>query len=130
VTPAPEPPSAAARRAVLVVDDDRDIRETLEEILSYEGYEVATARNGADGLDKARMLHPSLILLDLFMPVMDGIEFCRHQRADPVIGGIPVVVVSAAAGLEDRVRGLEVAAHIEKPLRIEELFEVVSRYCR
>ena len=126
----PEPRSAVLHHAVLVVDDDRDIRETLEEILSYEGYDVATAKNGADGLDKARTLQPSLILLDLFMPVMDGIEFCRHQRADPVIGDIPVVVVSAAAGLEDRVRGLDVAAHLEKPLRIEQLFEVVSRYCR
>ncbi len=120
---------AAPQCAVLVVDDDRDIRETLEEILSYEGYAVATARNGAEALTQARALHPSLILLDLFMPVMDGAEFRRQQRQDPDIGEIPVVVVSAAAGLAERVAGLDVAEHLEKPLHIEQLFEVVARYC-
>jgi CheY-like chemotaxis protein len=131
ITPTPTAGAgpAAARRAVLIVDDDRDIRETLEEILTFEGYEVATARNGADALDKARARRPGLILLDLFMPVMDGAEFRRRQRADPQIGDIPVVVVSAAAGLQDRVRGLDVEAHLEKPLRIEQLLEVVGRYC-
>jgi CheY-like chemotaxis protein len=119
----------AAPSAVLVVDDDRDIRETLEEVLAYEGYSVATARNGAEALAVARMLRPSLILLDLFMPVMDGAEFRRQQRQDPEIGAIPVVVVSAAAGLSERIAGLDVAGALEKPLHIEELFEVVARYC-
>jgi CheY-like chemotaxis protein len=130
-TETPVPPRAgdAARCAVLIVDDDRDIRETLEEILAYEGYTVATARNGADALQKARALRPELILLDLFMPVMDGAEFRRQQRDDPDIGAIPVVVVSAAAGLEERVQALEVAEHLEKPLQIERLFQVVARYC-
>jgi CheY-like chemotaxis protein len=130
-TETPVPPRAgdATRCAVLIVDDDRDIRETLEEILAYEGYSVATARNGADALEKARALRPELILLDLFMPVMDGAEFRRRQRDDPDIGAIPVVVVSAAAGLEERVQALEVAEHLEKPLQIERLFQVVARYC-
>jgi CheY-like chemotaxis protein len=125
----PAPLEGVTRCAVLIVDDDRDIRETLEEILSYEGYAVATARNGADALEKARALRPELILLDLFMPVMDGAEFRRRQRADPDIGDIPVIVVSAAAGLEDRVQALGVAEHLEKPLQIDRLFEVVARYC-
>jgi len=129
-TPAPtEKGPGAARCAVLIVDDDRDIRETLEEILTYEGYVVATARNGADALEKARELHPSVILLDLFMPVMDGAEFRRRQRVDPEIGEIPVVVVSAAASLEERIAGLGVAAHLEKPLHIEQLVDVVARFC-
>ena len=116
-------------RLILVVDDDRDIRETLQEILEYEGYGVATANNGADALTKARHEHPRLILLDLFMPVMDGVEFRRHQLADPELAPIPVVVVSAASGLADRVRPMSVAAHLEKPLQIDQLFEVVARYC-
>ncbi|MFL5262150.1 MAG: response regulator [Anaeromyxobacteraceae bacterium] len=128
-TPVPRRAGDAAQCAVLIVDDDRDIRETLEEILVYEGYAVATARNGADALEKARALRPELILLDLFMPVMDGAEFRRRQRDDPDIGGIPVVVVSAAAGLEDRIQALDVAEHLEKPLKIERLFELVARYC-
>jgi CheY-like chemotaxis protein len=128
--PSSGPPPAAADCAVLIVDDDRDIRETLEEILGYEGYTVATAKNGVEALEKARAVRPSVILLDLFMPVMDGAEFRRRQRADPAIGDIPVVVVSAAANIEDRVRGLDVDARLEKPLRIEQLFEVVARYCK
>jgi CheY-like chemotaxis protein len=111
------------------VDDDRDIRETLQEILEQEGYEVATAKDGLDALETARDERPAIILLDLFMPVMDGLEFRRRQLLDPALAEIPVVVVSAAAGIEDSISALGVAAHLEKPLRIEQLFEVVARYC-
>jgi CheY-like chemotaxis protein len=115
---------------VLVIDDDRDIRETLQEILEGEGYRVATARNGAEGLTSARQLRPCMILLDLFMPVMDGTEFRREQLADAALAEIPVVIVSAAAGLEERIAELRVAAHLEKPLDVEVLFDTVARYCR
>ncbi len=129
-TPLSDGPSAApASCSVLVVDDDRDIRETLQEILESEGYQVETARNGAEGLERARQRHPALILLDLFMPVMDGTEFRHRQLEDAQLSRIPVVVVSAAAGLEDRIASLGVAGHIEKPLDIELLFDVVGRYC-
>ena len=122
VTPSPS--------TVLVVDDDRDIRETLQEILEIEGYEVQTARNGAEGLERARELRPAVILLDLFMPVMDGTEFRQRQLQDTELAGIPVVIVSAAAGLEERIAALGVAGHLEKPLDIDHLFDVVGRYCR
>ncbi len=131
---APYPPTAHARVApgrvhLLVVDDDRDIRETLQELLEGEGYEVATARNGHEGLARARELRPSMILLDLFMPTMDGAEFRRQQLDDGELAEIPVVLVSAAAGVEERIAPLKVAAHLEKPLDIELLFETVARYC-
>jgi CheY-like chemotaxis protein len=131
-TPVPSGRDTIARRSrgVLVVDDDRDIRETLQEILESEGYEVHTARNGADALDQLRAELPQLILLDLFMPVMDGTEFRRRQLEDPQLADIPVVVVSAAAGLADRVNGLRVAAYLEKPLQLDELFSLVSRFCQ
>jgi CheY-like chemotaxis protein len=129
-TPADGPHAAPGSCAVLVVDDDRDIRETLQEILETEGYEVQTARNGADGLERARAVRPSLILLDLFMPVMDGAEFRHRQMQDGQLADIPVVIVSAAAGLEERIAALGVAGHLEKPLDIEHLFDVVGRYCR
>jgi CheY-like chemotaxis protein len=124
-----DPGAQAPRRGVLIVDDDRDIRETLQEILEQEGYEVATAKDGLDALETARDERPAIILLDLFMPVMDGLEFRRRQLLDPALAEIPVVVVSAAAGIEDSISALGVAAHLEKPLRIEQLFEVVARYC-
>jgi CheY-like chemotaxis protein len=117
-------------KTVLVVDDDRDIRETLQEVLEMEGYAVTTARNGAEALTQARAERPSMILLDLFMPVMDGVEFRQRQLADPELADIPVVVVSAAAGLEARVASLGVAGHLEKPLKIDRLFEVVAQFSR
>jgi CheY-like chemotaxis protein len=132
--PWPSTPPALARGRpgrvdVLVVDDDRDIRETLQELLEGEGYEVATAHNGDTGLARARELRPSMILLDLFMPVVDGAEFRRRQLGDKELADIPVVVVSAAVGVEGRITALNVAAHLEKPLDIEVLFETVARYC-
>lgn len=132
--PSPAPMSSgvrseAAAPIVLVVDDDNDIRETLQEILESEGYEVATAGNGAEGLERARALHPSVILLDLFMPLMDGTEFRQRQVEDAELAEIPVVIVSAAAGLEERIAAMGVAAHLEKPLDIERLFSIVGRYC-
>jgi CheY-like chemotaxis protein len=121
--------AALGRSSVLVVDDDRDIRETLQELIEDEGYEVATARNGAEALDRVRDVRPGLIVLDLFMPVMDGAEFRRRQLADPAIAEIPVVVVSAAAGLDERVAAMRAAGHFEKPLRLDDLLAVISRFC-
>jgi len=130
VSSAPGTDARPSRCQVLVVDDDRDIRETIQEILEYEGYQVATARNGAEALATARAAQPSVILLDLFMPVMDGTEFRRRQLEDEALAAIPVVIISAAAGLEERIAALGVAAHLEKPLDIEALFETVAQHCR
>jgi CheY-like chemotaxis protein len=127
---AADPITRPAQCHVLVVDDDRDIRETIEEILQYEGYDVRTARNGVEALAVARDAHPSIILLDLFMPVMDGTEFRRRQLEERDLAGIPVVIISAAAGLEERIAALGVAAHLEKPLDLEVLFATVAHYCR
>ena len=121
----PEP----GRRPVLVVDDDKDIRETLQELLEDEGYDVATARNGAEALERARQVQPGLVILDLFMPGMDGSEFRRRQLEDPEIAHLPVLVISAAAGLEDRVSAMRPAGHLEKPVRLEELLGLIARFC-
>jgi CheY-like chemotaxis protein len=118
-----------SRRPVLVVDDDKDIRETLQELLEDEGYAVATARNGAEALERLRDVHPGLVVLDLFMPVMDGVEFRRRQLADPEIAGVPVVVISAAASLEERVAPMRPEGHLEKPIRLESLLGYIARFC-
>jgi CheY-like chemotaxis protein len=117
------PPPAAE---ILVVDDDRDIRESLQDVLELEGYAVSTARNGQEALAVARASRPALILLDLFMPVMDGVEFRRRQLQDPDLAQVPVVVVSAAPGVEQRVSELGVAGHLEKPLELDQLFDLIS----
>ena len=130
VTSRPEPEERPGGGSVLIVDDDRDIRETLQEILEQEGYEVLVAKNGQEALARARERRPAVVLLDLFMPVMDGVEFRRRQLQDPELADIPVVVVSAAADVEDRLGALGATGLLEKPLQIEQLFEVVARYCR
>ncbi len=123
------PKPRAAAFDVLIVDDDVDIRETVEEILASEGFEVATARNGAEALEKLREGLPRLILLDLFMPVMDGVEFRRRQLADPALASVPTVVISAADALEHRVAAMHLTGALEKPLHLEVLMETVERFC-
>jgi CheY-like chemotaxis protein len=118
-----------ARRAVLVVDDDKDIRETLQELIEDEGYDVASARNGLEALERIRERRFGLVVLDLFMPGMDGTEFRRRQLADPEIAGVPVVVISAAAGLEERVASMRPAAHLEKPIAVDDLLDLIARFC-
>lgn len=125
-----EPHTSGA--CVLVVDDDCDVRETVCEILGAEGFPVVAATNGKEALAYLRSmpaLAPSLILLDLSMPVMDGVAFRRAQREDPSLAGIPVIVCSAEPRLPERVRGLEVDGVLQKPVRLAHLLEAVSRYC-
>src|SRR5580658_4426226 len=81
--------------AVLIVDDDRDIRETIREVLEVEGYTVETAENGAAALAKLRHVRPRLILLDLTMPVMDGASFREMQLSDESLAAIPTIVLTA-----------------------------------
>lgn len=128
--PPPDATTARAPGAVLVVDDDAEIRETLEEVLSDHGYAVACASNGLEALRYLRAAAPPcVILLDLMMPVMDGWEFRSHQRADPALSGIPVFVVTAGGNCEDAARKLEAAGCLRKPLALEKLLSVVRGTC-
>jgi len=90
---------------VLVVDDDRYIVEGLSDLLESEGYKVATATNGLDALDQLRRgLRPSVIVLDLMMPTMDGWGFRQEQMKDAELKEIPVVVMTAAGVSEGSVK--------------------------
>ena len=115
---------------VLVVDDDRELRETVCALLDYEGFTTAAARNGEEALE---YLHtssaPRVILLDLSMPVMDGVEFRERQCAEPEIAGIPVIAFSAAASLPDKLRNLEVDAILKKPVKLAQLLTTIARFC-
>lgn len=108
---------------VLVVDDERDIRLAMAEALEDEGYEVDTARDGAEALVHLRAFHPQVVLLDLMMPGMDGWEFRRVQRQDPELAGIPVVVISALGAVKD----LDAQDYIQKPFELDQLLSVVGR---
>ena len=116
---------AAAEHTILVVEDDTDVRESIREVLEDAGYAVATASNGKEGLDRLERTRPSLILLDLMMPVMSGPELLAilQQRGNDV----PVVVVSAYADHADASAG--VSGFISKPVRLQKLLDTVREYC-
>lgn len=117
--------------SILVIDDDPDMREILTEILAEEGYRVAGARNGREALEYLRHeTRPSLILLDIMMPEMDGWRFRREQQKQPELASIPVVLLSAHGSVRDAALALGAADYLRKPLRVETLLEVAERYCR
>lgn len=116
--------------AVLLVEDDALIRIDLTEGLRDEGYDVVAASDGRDALDRlAERADWCVILLDLKMPRMDAAEFRRHQLQSPALAAIPIVLMSAANGLADRARELEVAGYIAKPFRLEQVFAAVQQHC-
>lgn len=110
--------------AVLVVDDERDIREAVSEVLADEGYEVFGAADGAEALSKLRAHHPAVVLLDLMMPGMNGWEFRAAQQHDPEVSGIPVIVVSALG----KVAGLDAAEFLQKPFELDALLTAVRHH--
>lgn len=121
--------AACNRHTILVVEDDPDITESLCDVLHSEGYEVATASNGREGLDRLReMGRPSLILLDLMMPVMSGSEFLAALRQDDALASIPVVIVSAWTNESAQVRA-QSQGFVKKPISIDALLEATHRLC-
>jgi CheY-like chemotaxis protein len=116
---------------VLVVDDNPEACELFSDILGMLGHRVACARNGQEALDYLND-HPAprLILLDLNMPVMNGWEFRRRQRADPRLAEIPVVVVSAINDLAEDGPPMDAALHLTKPVDLRTLIGVIGRFGR
>ncbi|MGH7328268.1 MAG: response regulator, partial [Polyangiaceae bacterium] len=83
---------AAIAGYVLVVDDEEDIRDTLRELIEMKGFKAQTAANGAEALEQLIAERPCLVVLDLVMPVMDGVALLEKMRADPALSDVPVVV--------------------------------------
>jgi adenylate cyclase len=108
---------------VLVVDDEPDIVRYLEHVLRRLGYETVTAGNGAEALEKARAAPPDLVLLDVMMPIMDGFAVCRALREHEATRLVPVVVMTALQGVDNRVKVLEHGADdvLTKPVDEREL---------
>jgi CheY-like chemotaxis protein len=119
-----------AGKRVLVVDDDRVIQQLLEVNLELEGYQVAgTASDGQQAIAMTEELQPDLILLDIMMPKMDGLEVCRRLKSDPKLAKIPIVLLSARAQDMDIREGLDIGAdaYLTKPFDPVELLDVVGR---
>ena len=109
-----------ANEKILVVDDDTNICELLRLYLTKEGYQVTTANDGEEGLEKFNQLKPDMVLLDVMMPRMDGLEVCRRIRK---LGNTPVMMLTAKGEIEDRIIGLELGAddYLIKPFSPREL---------
>jgi two-component system, OmpR family, alkaline phosphatase synthesis response regulator PhoP len=102
---------------VLVVEDDEDIQQLVEYNLLKEGFKVSVADSGEEGLRLARSEHPDLLLLDLMLPGMDGLEVCRTLKRDPGTSGLAVIMLTAKGEEADIVTGLELGAddYVTKP---------------
>lgn len=111
------------RSKILVVDDEPEAVELVEFNLKQAGFSVATAADGAEALNKARATSPNLIVLDLMLPEIGGLEVCKMLRRDPATSGVPIIMLTAKAAEIDRVLGLELGAddYITKPFSPREL---------
>lgn len=106
-----------AREAVLVIEDEQDIQELIRYNLAKEGYRVTLAETGEDGLSHVRNQTPDLILLDLMLPGIDGLEVCRQIKADQTLRPVPIIMLTAKGEESDIVTGLELGAddYVTKP---------------
>jgi CheY-like chemotaxis protein len=115
-------------KRILVVEDDLDIRASLVEVLGFMGNEAMIAGDGREALQLLQENElPSLILLDLSMPGMDGSTFRTKQLADARLARVPVVLISADAELREKARALKVAAFVRKPIDVDLLTAAVER---
>ena len=118
------------QRRILVVDDDPRLLHIVQMYLAIEDFEVVTALNGEDGLREVESHSPDLVILDVMMPGMDGIEVCRRIRTNPDTAGIPVLLFSALSGDDDVERARQAGANhlITKPFNLVGLGSVVKSF--
>lgn len=119
-------------KKILVADDESDILEIIQYNLVREGYEVFTAKDGNDALDKARELHPDLIILDIMMPYKTGVEVCRILRTNDAFDDVLIIFLTALNDEASQVKGLESGAddYISKPISPKVLVSRVNAVFR
>src|SRR2546430_11082477 len=107
---------------VLVIDDEENIIELIKLGLKYEGFQVESASDGSEGLAAAQRIDPNVIILDLMLPGMDGLEVMRQLRMNPTTRDIPVLMLTAKDEVQDRVTGLKTCAddYLAKPFSFDE----------
>lgn len=124
--------SSSDSRSILIVDDEVDLLALLKYNFEREGYTVVTVTNGIEALEAARRAAPDLVVLDIMMPGMDGIEVGRRLRRDPALGATPIIMLTARTEEEDFVRGLDAGAdiYLGKPVSIPVLMSQVKALFR
>jgi len=117
---------------ILIVEDEKDISRMIDYNLKKEGYRTVTAYDGPSGASAAAKELPALVILDLMLPGMDGLEVCRRLKQDQKTAGIPVIMLTAKTGEADRVVGLEMGAddYVSKPFSVRELIARVRAVLR
>jgi DNA-binding response OmpR family regulator len=117
---------------ILVVDDDRDVAQSIELSLRRRGFRVTLAHSGVEALKTLRRYRPDLVILDILMPGMSGLEVCRHLRADPNTVELPIIFLTARSQEQDRIDGLRAGAddYLSKPFNLEELLLRVKAVLR
>ena len=114
---------------ILVIEDDEAILKFLRRGLAYEGYQVDTALDGQSGLNLARDNPPDLVILDLMLPGIDGLEVCRRFRSG---GPVPILILTAKNSVNDRIMGLDMGAddYLVKPFNLDELLARIRALLR
>ena len=129
IAPAESPLARPVTKTILIVDDDRSVTDTFARILRFEGFEVATAVNAEAGLELADNVRPNAIILDMRMPITNGLQFLRTVRAKPHLSEVPVAIVTGDYFLSDPIQ-LELkslGASIRfKPLWLEDLIALAK----
>ncbi|MEX0818654.1 MAG: response regulator, partial [Pirellulaceae bacterium] len=121
-----------AKTTVLIVEDDRSLAEVVTYNLQREGYEVFVAHDGVDGINQARSKVPDVVILDLMLPVLDGLEVCRRLRADSATRSIRILMLTAKSEESDELIGFTLGAddYVTKPFSVKVLLERVKALCR
>ncbi len=117
---------------ILIVEDHPDNAELIADLLLSRGYAVVYAANGHEGVEVTRAEHPDLILMDLSLPVMDGLQATREIKADPALAAIPIIALTAhaMAGDENRALAAGCSGYVSKPIEVTNLAERIAGYLK
>ncbi len=120
------------KHKVLVVDDEENIIEFIKLGLRYEGFQVESASDGEQGVTLAQRINPDLVILDVMMPGIDGLEVCRRLRNNPTTSNVPILMLTAKDEVSDRIAGLRTGAddYLTKPFNFDELLERIKAILR
>jgi CheY-like chemotaxis protein len=123
-------PDEKDRPIILLVEDTREVTMMIKDYMEMAGYQIITASDGLSGIAQAKEKHPALILMDIQMPGMDGLEATRRLRADAHFRTLPIIALTALAMRGDRERCLAAGAtdYIAKPVSLKKLFQMIDEY--
>jgi DNA-binding response OmpR family regulator len=117
------------RKRILIADDNENIRDALAYLLEDEGFQLWIAKDGVDALQKARDMHPDILLLDIMMPKMNGYDVCRAIKKDPELKNIYIIMLTAKGQVAEQERGKEVGAneYVVKPFSPSEILVRIKK---